>query len=336
MEAAEQGGMRPTGSCMALNSYENRVYDLALEDGSHVVAKFYRPGRWTREQIGEEHEFLFDLRDDEIPVCAPLILSGGESIREIEGIYYSIWPRTGGRAPDELSDTVLEMMGRLLARIHNKGAEKKAVHRPELTGTYYGLDPLALLESRGFLPLHLAERYRNAVKAIVALFDSLRKDVPVHRIHGDCHLGNILQGSEGWFFLDFDDFLTGPAVQDVWMLVPARDQEGLRQRRVFLDAYRQFRDFEDSWLRLVEPLRTLRYIRYAAWIAERWEDRIFPQVFPHFGTPEYWEEETRDLEAQVEYCSSHTTDVPPGFQRPTQPAEEKELTNKDFFWDLDE
>ncbi|MGA2612209.1 MAG: serine/threonine protein kinase [Spirochaetia bacterium] len=336
MEAAEQGGLRPTGYCMALNSYENRVYELAQEDGSHVVAKFYRPGRWTRDQIREEHELLFELRDEEVPVCAPLIMAGGESIREIEGMYYAVWPRTGGRAPDELSDEVLGMMGRLLARIHNKGAERKAEHRPVLTGTSYGLDPLALLEDRGFLPSHLAERFRSAAIAAVGLFETLRKDVPVHRIHGDCHLGNILHGSEGWFFLDFDDFLTGPAVQDVWMLLPARDAEGMRQRMIFLKAYRQFRDFEDSWLRLIEPLRALRYIRYAAWIAERWEDRVFPSVFPHFGTPQYWEEETRDLEDQVEYCFAHTGDLPQGIERPEKPAEEKKLTNKDFFWDLDE
>lgn len=336
MEAAEQGGLRPTGYCMALNSYENRVYELAQEDGSHVVAKFYRPGRWTRDQIREEHELLFELRDEEVPVCAPLIMAGGESIREIEGMYYAVWPRTGGRAPDELSDEVLAMMGRLLARIHNKGAERKAEHRPALTGTSYGLDPLALLEDRGFLPSHLAERFRSAAIAAVGLFETLRKDVPVHRIHGDCHLGNILHGSEGWFFLDFDDFLTGPAVQDVWMLLPARDAEGMRQRMIFLKAYRQFRDFEDSWLRLIEPLRALRYIRYAAWIAERWEDRVFPSVFPYFGTPQYWEEETRDLEDQVEYCFAHTGDLPQGIERPEKPAEEKKLTNKDFFWDLDE
>jgi Ser/Thr protein kinase RdoA (MazF antagonist) len=336
MEAAEQGGLKTTGYCMALNSYENRVYELAQEDGSHVVAKFYRPGRWTRDQIREEHELLFELRDDEIPVCVPLILAGGESIRQIEGMFYAVWPRTGGRAPDELSDEVLGMMGRLLARIHNKGAEKEALHRPTLTGKSYGLEPLALLEGRGFLPPHLVKRYRTAVNAAVELYEALRKDVPFHRIHGDCHLGNILQGSQGWFFLDFDDFLRGPAVQDLWMLVPARDAEGLRQRTVFLDAYRQFREFEDSWLRLIEPLRALRYIRYAAWIAERWEDRVFPEVFPHFGTPEYWDEETRDLEAQVEFSYAQTTDLPHGISQPEKHNEEEELTNKDFFWDLED
>ncbi len=337
IRAVEQSGFEPTGHCMALNSYENRVYDLRLKDGSHVVSKFYRPGRWTREQILEEHRFLFDLRDDEIPVCAPLTLPGGETIHETEGIMYAIWPRTGGRVPDELNDTQLQMLGRLCARIHNNGAAKKAPHRIELTGTAYGLQPLAFLEEREFIPTHCKDRYHNAVMEITKIYETLRKDVPFHRIHGDCHLGNLLHGSEGWFFLDFDDFLTGPAVQDLWMLVPARDREGLRQREVFLEAYRQFRDFDQSWLRLVEPLRALRYIRYAAWIAQRWDDPAFPAAFPHFGTVQYWENETQDLEDQLDYFYTNTGDLPQGMQKPAdEKAEEKELTNKDYFWDWEE
>jgi Ser/Thr protein kinase RdoA (MazF antagonist) len=337
IKAIEQSGFEPTGHCMALNSYENRVYDLRLEDGSHVVSKFYRPGRWSRDQILEEHGFLLELREDEIPVCSPMRFSDGETLHEIEGIYYAIWPRTGGRVPDELSDQELQILGRLCARIHNKGAAKKAAHRIELTGETYGLRPLAFLVDHDFLPPHCKDRYGNAVKEIVAIYETLRMDVPYHRIHGDCHLGNLLHGSEGWFFLDFDDFLSGPAVQDVWMLVPARDREGLRQRDVFLDAYRQFRDFEYSWLRLVEPLRSLRYIRYAAWIAQRWDDPAFPAAFPHFGTVQYWEDETADLEDQLDYFHTHTDDLPDAVRRPDQTEEEKkELTNKDFFWDWEE
>ncbi|MBP7735610.1 MAG: serine/threonine protein kinase [Spirochaetes bacterium] len=336
IKALEQSGFDPTGHCLALNSYENRVYDLRLEDGSHAVAKFYRPGRWSRDQILEEHRFLFDLRDDEIPVCAPLPLPGGDTLHEIEGILYAVWPRTGGRVPDELSDTELQILGRLCARIHNNGAAKKAPHRIELTGETYGLQPLAFLEKHDFLPPHCKDRYRNAVMEVVEIYETLRKDVPFHRIHGDCHLGNLLHGTEGWFFLDFDDFLTGPAVQDLWMLVPARDSEGLRQREVFLEAYRQFRDFDGSWLRMVEPLRSLRYIRYAAWIAQRWDDPAFPAAFPHFGTVDYWEAETRDLEDQLDYFYNNTNDLPQAMQRAEDKPEEKELTNKDFFWDWED
>jgi len=336
LRALEEGGFAPTGHCMALNSYENRVYDLMLDDGSHVVAKFYRPGRWSREAIREEHQFLLELRDDEIPVCAPLAFPGGDTIREIEGIFYTVWPRTGGRAPDELSDDQLGMLGRLLARIHNMGAARGAEHRISLTGESYGLQPLALLRERDLLPAHCRERYAAAVREIVNVYDTLSRDVPFHRIHGDCHLGNLLHGREGYFFLDFDDFLTGPAVQDVWMLAPARDTEGLRQRNVFLDAYRVFRDFDPSWLRLVEPLRALRYIRYAAWIAARWDDPAFPAAFPHFCTVQYWEEQTADLEEQLDIIHGQGDELPEGLRREESAEPEKELTNKDFFWDWEE
>ena len=332
IKAVESSGFEPTGHCMALNSYENRVYDLMLEDDSHVVAKFYRPGRWSLEQIQEEHNFLFELQEDEIPVCAPLKFFDGATIHETEGIYYTLWPRTGGRSADEFSDENIQILGRLCARIHNRGAAGKAPHRIELTGESYGLEPLDYLLTNNFLPDHCRNRYSDAVHEIVDLYTALSCDVPVHRIHGDCHAGNLLHGSEGWFFLDFDDFLTGPAVQDLWMLVPARDKEGLRQRELFLGAYRQFRDFKTSWLRLIEPLRGLRYIRYAAWIALRWDDPAFPQAFPHFGTDQYWENETSDLEDLLEHI--HTSDdiLPEGMKRQQEEPEE-ELTNKDFFWD---
>lgn len=337
IKAIERYGFRPTGHCMALNSYENRVYDLKLEDNSHVVTKFYRPGRWTKEQIKEEHQFLLELKEDEIPVCAPLHISEGETIGEIENIYYAIWPRTGGRGAEELSDEELAVLGRLLGRIHNMGAVKEAQHRIRLSGKKYGLEPLEFLLGNKFLPQHCETRYTKAVEEIVDIFEKLITDIPFHRIHGDCHTGNLLNGAEGWFFLDFDDFLSGPAVQDIWMIVPARDHEGLRQREVFLSGYRQFRDFDDSWLRLIEPLRALRYIWYAGWIAKRWDDPAFPPAFPHFGTVEYWEDETSDLEKQIKFFYENTDVLPLGIRRREQGDEkEEELTNKDFFWDWEE
>ncbi len=336
LKAVEESGFEPTGHCMALNSYENRVYDLKLEDGSHVVAKFYRPGRWSRDQVREEHEFLLELKGDEIPVCAPLRFPDGETIHETEGILYALWPRTGGRVPEELSDDELGRLGRLLARIHNMGAVKPAEHRISLTGETYGLAQLSLLERGDFLPAHCRERYAKAVKEIANIYDQLRSDVPFHRIHGDCHLGNLLCGNDGWFFLDFDDFLTGPAVQDVWMLAAGRDDEGRRQRHVIIDAYRTFREFDLSWLRLIEPLRALRYIRYAAWIAARWEDPAFPAAFPNFGTVTYWEEQTADLEDQLEFFYTDTADLPDEMRKNQPAEEEKELTNSDFFWDWED
>ncbi len=299
IRAVEAGGFDPTGHIMALHCLENRVYDLMLEDESHVVTKFYRPGRWSKEAILEEHQLLFDLADAEIPVCAPLRFADGESLHEVEGIYYAVWPRTGGRSPEELSDEQVEILGRLVARIHNVGALKPAQHRGTLDGETYALDALDYIEEQGFLPPQWAKRFAAAVEDVADLYDELAEDVPVHRIHADCHHGNLLNGRDGWFFLDFDDFVEGPAVQDVWLLVPGRDAEGARQREVFIDAYRQFREFEPRWLGLVEPLRALRYVRYAGWIARRWKDPAFPRSFPHFNSEVYWEKETLDLEEQL-------------------------------------
>jgi Ser/Thr protein kinase RdoA (MazF antagonist) len=332
LAAVERGGFRPTGHCLPLVCLENRVYDVRLEDGSHVVAKFYRPGRWGRDQILEEHRFLQDLRAAEIPVCAPLSFRDGSTLHEVEGIHYGLWPRTGGRSPDELRDEDLPLLGRLLARIHGVGTARRAPPRPAIDAHTLAEEPLALLESGGFLPPGCRRRYRAAVESLVALYAEASRGVPLHRIHGDCHRGNLLHGREGWFFLDFDDFAEGPAAQDVWMLIPGRDADSARQRALFLAAYREFRPFEERWLGLVEPLRGLRFVRYAAWIARRWNDPAFPSAFPHFGTDEYWEKETRDLEDHVA-----------GLARAALPVEERaralaaegpELTNKDFFWDL--
>ncbi len=331
LSAVEAGGFEPTGHCTPLTCLENRVYDLRLESGDHVVVKFYRPGRWAREAILEEHRLLAELREAEIPVCAPLAFGDGETLHERDGIFYAVWPRTGGRAPDELDDEQVAVLGRLVARIHNVGAAGEAQARPVLDVERAALEPLDHLESRGFLPPECARRYRTAVEETVRLYRAWSEGVPLHRIHGDCHAGNLLRGDEGWFFLDFDDFVVGPAVHDVWMLLPGRDAEAARQRELFVDAYRQFRDFDASWLRLIEPLRTFRFVWYAAWIARRWGDPAFPDAFPHFGTPQYWETETRDLEEQVERLL-RGGDVPEGLRR--EPADEPELSNEEIFWDL--
>ncbi len=335
LRAVEAGGFLPTGHCSALNSLENRVYDVRLEDGRHVVAKFYRPERWSREAILAEHAFLADLREAEIPVCAPLAFPDGSTLHRVEDIWYAVWPRTGGRAPDELSDAQIGVLGRLVARIHNVGAAREAPARRRLTADAFLREPLEALESRGRLPPFCADRYRRAALRVAEVYEERSRGVPVHRIHGDCHAGNLLEGREGLFFLDFDDFVIGPAVQDVWMLVPGRDAEGDRQRRLLIEAYRQFRAFDERWLALVEPLRALRFVHYAAWIGRRWEDPAFPPTFPHFGTDDYWENETRDLEEQLRRIEAGPQGVEGGPGESSRGAEEPpELTNKDFFWDL--
>jgi Ser/Thr protein kinase RdoA (MazF antagonist) len=334
LHAVERAELLPTGHCTPLVCLENRVYDVRLDGGSHVVVKFYRPGRWSREAILDEHRFLFDLRDGDIPVCVPRELSSGVTLADIEGIHYAIWPRTGGRARDELSDDEIAILGRLLARIHNVGAAREVAARPILDAENRLLEPLALLESSGALPPSCARRYVEAAREIAELYRDRSADVPRHRIHGDCHLGNLLLGDEGWFFLDFDDFVSGPAVQDVWMLLPGRDREGERQRAVLLEAYRQFREFDDRWLELVELLRGMRFVWYAAWIARRFADPAFPDAFPHFGSESYWERETLDLVEQLDLVRGHDPGLPPAEERkPGEPGAD-ELTNKDFFWDL--
>ena len=334
LRAVEAGGFRPTGHCTALNSLANRVYDLRLEDDTHVVAKFYRPGRWTREAILSEHRFLFDLQEAEIPVCAPVRFGDGETLHEVEGIHYAVWPRTGGRSLDELSDENVAVLGRLLARIHNVGAAREAPERITLTAATYAEEPLALLED-GFLPPSCAGRYREAALGIGRIYDERSAGVPLHRIHGDCHLGNLLNRGDGWFFLDFDDMLRGPAVQDVWMMAPGRDGYGARQRERLVAAYREFRDFDDRWLELVEPLRALRFVHYAAWVARHWEDPAFPDAFPHFGTEDYWQKETHYLEEMVELVEGGGRAVTGDGGGGGAKAEGEELTNADFFFDMD-
>jgi len=334
LTAVEGAGFAPTGHCSPLTCLENRVYDVRLEDDSHVIAKFYRPNRWSRQGILDEHRFLADLQRAEIPVCAPIAFADGETLRTVEGIHYALWPRVGGRAPDEFDDEQIEILGRLLARIHNVGAAAEAPHRPRLEAHRAALEPLAFIEERGFLPEECRRRYRAAVEEVAALYTAWSEGVPVHRIHGDCHVGNLLRGPEGWCFLDFDDFVVGPAVHDVWMLLPGRDSEGARQRALLIETYGQFRVFDPRWLRLVEPLRAFRFVFYAAWIAKRWEDNAFPAAFPHFGTAEYWQNETRDLEDLLGRLLRGDHDVPGTSQADRAASRERELTNEDFFWDL--
>jgi Ser/Thr protein kinase RdoA (MazF antagonist) len=304
LDAVEAGGRRCTGRFLTLNSYENRVYQLELDDETMVVGKFYRPGRWSREAILDEHDFLLELEEEEIPVAGPIELDDegetlGQLTGEVAGIHYALFPRIGGRVPDELDDTRLRILGRLLARIHNVGAVGDGEHRPTLEPDTYGRLNLAWLMDNDAVPVEARENYRLTVEALLTRIDPLFNDVPIHRIHGDCHRGNLLWTPEGAMFLDFDDLVVGPAAQDVWMLVPSSDAEGERQREVLLEAYREFRDFNPDWLRLVEPLRALRYIHYSTWIARRWQDPTFKRTFNEFGTLRYWQRETQDLREQI-------------------------------------
>ncbi len=297
--AAEAHGYRVTGRCGVLRCLENRVFDVELEPGGHVVVKFYRPGRWSRAALQDEHDFLADLAAAELPVCAPLARAGGETLGELSGIYYGLWERTGGREPEEFSDEDLAVAGRLLGRLHAVGALRDAPARPLLDVERACFEPLDLLLAEGGLPPGLCDRFADAVSELADCLEDLAEGVPLQRIHGDCHRGNLLRRGDAFWFLDFDDFVIGPAVHDVWMLVPDRGPEGERQRRALLEGYRQFYDFKASWLDLIEPLRATRFLRIASWIASRWGEATFRSTFPHFGTEAYWERELRDLEEQL-------------------------------------
>lgn len=333
--AVEAAGLAPSGHCFALNALENRVYDVRLEDGRHVVAKFYRPGRWSRETILDEHRLLAALDEAEIPVCVPLAFPEGGTLRTTDDdVHYAIWPRTGGRSPDELDDAELAVLGRLMARIHAVAAELGAPNRRPLDPEHGPLEALAVLEGGGWLPPACRDRYARAVDQLVAIYTERSRGAAVQPIHGDCHAGNLLHGPAGWFFLDFDDMVIGPPVQDVWMLVPGRDAEADRQRRVLVEAYRTFRDFDERTFSLIEPLRGFRFVFYAGWIARRWDDPAFPDAFPHFGTDAYWEDETRDLEGLVLRIERGEDLLAPEERAERAPGSGEELTNADFFWDL--
>lgn len=308
LAAVESSGFRCTGRCQALNSFENRVYDVELESEDEPsnpspnrrVIKFYRPGRWSREQILEEHEFLKDLVAAEIPAIAPLPFVDGSTLRATEsGIWFAIFPKVGGRAPDEFSFEQLQRVGRLLGRVHNVGASRPARHRIALTPATYGRANLEYLLER-WIPADFKARYREAVQKIIDISEPWFEGAKTHRVHGDCHPGNLLANAAGeLFFLDFDDMVIGPPSQDLWLLVPGRDPESRAQRACLLEAYEEMRAFDRSSLRLIEPLRALRFIHYTAWIARRWEDPAFPAAFPEFNSHAYWADETADLEEQL-------------------------------------
>ncbi len=307
LEAVEKAGYACNPLCYPLNSFENRVYEVELEDRTRVVAKFYRPGRWTEAQILEEHRFLADLEEAEVPVCPPLRLPNGRTLDDIDGIWYCIFPRKGGRAPDEPDDELLMRLGMLTARMHNVGAARNAEHRLQLDSTEFVRKSLTLFQERNSIPRRLVGRYENAADYIGNSIDNYLKTAEVHRIHGDLHHGNLLLRDDVLCVIDFDDMMVGPAVQDMWLLIPGRDVESRLHRESFLEGYTQFRSFDRRTLALIEPLRGMRRIHYAAWVAKRWHDPIFPRTFPQFGTEPYWEEETRDLEEIVRIHQNETS-----------------------------
>ena len=335
LAAVEAAGLSTTGLCYPLNSFENRVYEVELTDKTRLVSKFYRPGRWSAEQILEEHRFLSELEGAEVPVCTVRPFPDGDTLKEIDGIYYSLADRSGGRAPDELRDEDARRLGMLVARMHNVGAGSEAPSRPNLTADHYIRRNLDWLAKSEMMPVALERRYFEAAYAIADLADAAFDGVPTHRIHADLHLGNLLFRDDLLRVLDFDDMVSGPAVQDLWLALPGRDAATIRQRDLFLDGYEQLRAFDRSTLALIEPLRGLRLVRYTVWLARRWDDPAFRAGWPHFGTEDYWRRETEDLEEQVGVVRGELKPevLEAAGAEPEAEAEEEALTNKDYFWD---
>jgi Ser/Thr protein kinase RdoA (MazF antagonist) len=301
LDALESAGLRGDGRLLALNSYENRVYQVWLEDGASVVAKFYRPGRWSDAQILEEHAFVAELAAREIPAVAPLAL-GGETLRAHGPFRFAVYPRRGGRTPELEDRDTLTWLGRFLGRIHAVGAAGAFAQRPALDPESFGREPRDWLLAHDFVPADLREAWRSAAGlALEGVAHCYERAGGVRRLrlHGDCHAGNVLWTDAGPHFVDFDDARTGPAVQDLWMLLSGERASMERQLGFVLEGYRPFREFDARELHLVEALRTLRLVHYSAWIARRWDDPAFPAAFPWFNTQRYWQDRILELREQI-------------------------------------
>lgn len=338
LAAVESAGLPCRPLCYPLNSFENRVYELELENRSRIVAKFYRPGRWTREQIAEEHELLAEAGAAELPVCTVRPFPDGSTLRQADGIFYAIWDRRGGRAPDEVDSSLALRLGMFVGRMHNVAAARPFRHRPRLDAMTYITTEADWLEDERAIPAAFERRYLNACEALARLAEPALREVDTQRLHADLHLGNVLLRDGELRVLDFDDAASGPAVQDMWLLIPGRDHEALRLRELFLEGYERFREFDRGSLRLIEILRGMRMVRYTAWLARRFEDPAFRQGWPDFGSEEYWRTTTVDLEEQLVQARDSAGDLArlrePTHERHTPVAEPAaELTNKDYFWD---
>ena len=300
-------GLRCDGRLLSLNSYENRVYQVGQEDGPPLVAKFYRPDRWTEAQILEEHAFALELAAAEIPVVAP-IAHDGRTLHASDGFQFAVFPRQGGRAPELEDSSTLEWIGRFIGRIHAVGRVKPFATRPAIDIESFGDEPRAFLLERGFIPAELVASWTSvadlALEGVRAAFARAGQYAAL-RLHGDCHSGNVLwtptsgNAPGGPHFVDLDDSRMGPAVQDLWMLVSGDRLTMSQQLRHVLKGYEDFADFDDRELHLFEALRTLRLLHYSAWIARRWDDPAFPIAFPWFGTMRYWQDRILELREQV-------------------------------------
>jgi Ser/Thr protein kinase RdoA (MazF antagonist) len=301
LDAIEAVGHRCDGRLLALNSYENRVYQIGIEDASPLVAKFYRPARWTDAMIREEHAFAGELAAQEIPVVAPLV-SDGVSLHVHRGFRYAVFPRRGGRWPELGTSEERLWVGRFLGRIHAVGRAARFHERARLSVEDLGRRARDFVLEGDWMPDYLATKYADVTDELLQEVEARAegwRGATLGRILGDCHRGNILWTDQGPHFVDLDDCLTGPAIQDLWMLLAGGQEEMRTGLRDLLEGYEQFLPFDRGEIALIEPLRALRMIHYSAWLARRWHDPAFPQAFPWFAEPRYWEQHYRALEEQL-------------------------------------
>ncbi|WP_350939886.1 serine/threonine protein kinase [Vibrio metschnikovii] len=296
--ALESIGVRAESGFLALNSYENRVYQFTDEESRRFVVKFYRPQRWTEQQIQEEHDFALELAAAEIPLAPPLVINGN-SLHYYQGYYFALFTSMGGRQFEVDNPQQLEWVGRFLGRIHKIGESKTFIHRPSLGLEEYLYQPKRVLEQASFIPSHLQNAFFNDLNLLIERIEQYWQPTqsPI-RLHGDCHPGNILW-RDGPMFVDLDDARNGPAVQDLWMLLSGDRQEKLVQLDILLEGYQEFCDFNPQQLKLIEPLRGLRMVHYMAWLAKRWHDPAFPLAFPWFNDPKYWEGQVLAFKEQL-------------------------------------
>jgi Ser/Thr protein kinase RdoA (MazF antagonist) len=297
--AVESIGFECDGRLLALNSYENRVYQVGIETGTPLVAKFYRPKRWTNDAIQEEHDFAKELVAGEVPVVPP-IERDGCTLFEHNGFRFALFERRGGRWPELATEHDREWMGRFLGRIHLVGARRRFEHRPALTLDRLGTAPREWLLEAGWIPDHLLAAYESvSTELLDAIEERMQHGGSQIRLHGDCHPGNVLWTDAGPHFVDLDDCMTGPAVQDLWMLLSGSASEMSVQLEHLLRGYAQFADFDYAQLGLIEALRSLRIMHYAGWLAQRYDDPAFPRAFPWVAEPRYWEQHVLNLREQL-------------------------------------
>lgn len=301
LEAAESLDLVPDGRLLPLNSYENRVWQIGLEDADPVIAKFYRPERWSNEAILEEHAFTAELVEADLSVVAPLTFNGN-TLHAYNGFRFALFPRQGGHAPEPAHQETLTHLGRTLGRMHAVGARTRFEHRPTLSIDTHGKQPVAWLLEHDWLPPHLESNFRSLSEHLLGAVEASwarAGDFGTIRLHGDCHPGNILWRNDQAHFVDLDDCLTGPAISDLWMLLSGERHERETQLGWIMEGYTMFRDFNPAELNLVEPLRTLRMLNHQAWLARRWDDPAFPMAFPWFGDERHWENVLQQLQEQL-------------------------------------